>query len=44
MLLELLNYLKVDYIMGYSLGEYLSLVVSGVLFFEDVVRIVCKCG
>ena len=36
--------LKVDYTMGHSLGEYSSLVASGVLSFEDAVRIVRKRG
>lgn len=43
-LLESLNHLKVDYTMGHSLGEYSSLVASGVLSFEDAVRIVRKRG
>ncbi|EJD93005.1 ACP S-malonyltransferase [Staphylococcus epidermidis] len=43
-LLESLNHLKVDYTMGHSLGEYSSLVASGVLAFEDAVRIVRKRG
>ena len=43
-LLESLNHLKVDYTMGHSLGEYSSLVSSGVLSFEDAVRIVRKRG
>ena len=30
--------------MGHSLGEYSSLVASGVLSFEDAVRIVRKRG
>ena len=30
--------------MGHSLGEYSSLVASGVLAFEDAVRIVRKRG
>ena len=43
-LLKSLNHLKVDYTMGHSLGEYSSLVASGVLAFEDAVRIVRKRG
>lgn len=43
-LLVLLKNLNFDFIMGYSLGEYLSLVVVDVLLFEDVVKIVRKCG
>ena len=43
-LLESLNHLKVDYTMGHSLGEYSSLVASGVLAFEDAVRIVRTRG
>lgn len=33
-----------DYTMGHSLGEYASLVASGVLSFEDAVKIVRKRG
>ena len=43
-LLNALNDLNADYTMGHSLGEYSSLVASGVLAFEDAVRIVRKRG
>ncbi|EKU50437.1 ACP S-malonyltransferase [Staphylococcus massiliensis] len=39
-----LENLDADYTMGHSLGEYSSLVASGVLKFEDAVRIVRKRG
>lgn len=43
-LLNALNDLNADYTMGHSLGEYVSLVASGVLKFEDAVKIVRKRG
>jgi [acyl-carrier-protein] S-malonyltransferase len=43
-LYEALNNLNADYTMGHSLGEYSSLVASGVLKFEDAVKIVRKRG
>ena len=43
-LLEALNDISVDYTMGHSLGEYSSLVASGVLSFDDAVKIVRKRG
>lgn len=43
-LYEALNNLNADYTMGHSLGEYASLVASGVLKFEDAVKIVRKRG
>ncbi|WP_436853673.1 ACP S-malonyltransferase [Staphylococcus caeli] len=43
-LLNALNDLNADYTMGHSLGEYASLVASGVLSFEDAVKIVRKRG
>ena len=43
-LLEALQNLNADYTMGHSLGEYSSLVASGVLSFEDAVKIVRKRG
>ncbi|PHK50704.1 ACP S-malonyltransferase [Staphylococcus edaphicus] len=43
-LLNALNELNADYTMGHSLGEYVSLVASGVLKFEDAVKIVRKRG
>ncbi|MEQ6028921.1 ACP S-malonyltransferase [Staphylococcus saccharolyticus] len=43
-LLEALNDINVDYTMGHSLGEYSSLVASGVLSFDDAVKIVRKRG
>lgn len=43
-LLEALNHIDADYTMGHSLGEYSSLVASGVLSFEDAVKIVRKRG
>ncbi|WP_251516451.1 MULTISPECIES: ACP S-malonyltransferase [Staphylococcus] len=43
-LLNSLNDIKSDYTMGHSLGEYASLVASGVLKFEDAVKIVRKRG
>ncbi|SCS96422.1 ACP S-malonyltransferase [Staphylococcus caeli] len=43
-LLNALNDLNADYTMGHSLGEYASLVASGVLNFEDAVKIVRKRG
>lgn len=36
--------LNADYTLGHSLGEYSSLVASGVLSFEDAVKIVRKRG
>lgn len=39
-----LNNIDADYTMGHSLGEYASLVASGVLSFEDAVKIVRKRG
>ncbi|MFQ3801314.1 ACP S-malonyltransferase [Staphylococcus equorum] len=43
-LLQALNNLNADYTMGHSLGEYVSLVASGVLEFDDAVQIVRKRG
>ncbi|OEL08624.1 ACP S-malonyltransferase [Staphylococcus equorum] len=43
-LLQALNNLNADYTMGHSLGEYVSLVASGVLKFDDAVQIVRKRG
>ncbi|ATH60343.1 MULTISPECIES: ACP S-malonyltransferase [Staphylococcus] len=43
-LLNALEHVDVDYTMGHSLGEYASLVASGVLNFEDAVKIVRKRG
>ncbi|WP_436860680.1 ACP S-malonyltransferase [Staphylococcus caeli] len=43
-LLNALSDLNADYTMGHSLGEYASLVASGVLSFEDAVKIVRKRG
>ncbi len=43
-LLQALEKLDADYTMGHSLGEYVSLVASGVLAFEDAVKIVRKRG
>ena len=43
-LLEALENLNADFTMGHSLGEYSSLVASGVLSFEDAVKIVRKRG
>ncbi|WP_341636428.1 ACP S-malonyltransferase [Staphylococcus casei] len=43
-LLQALEKLDADYTMGHSLGEYVSLVASGVLVFEDAVKIVRKRG
>lgn len=43
-LLETLENVNADYTMGHSLGEYSSLVASGVLSFEDAVKIVRKRG
>ncbi|MGI2315623.1 ACP S-malonyltransferase, partial [Staphylococcus cohnii] len=43
-LLKALNQINADYTMGHSLGEYASLVASGVLKFEDAVKIVRKRG
>jgi len=43
-LLNALTHLNADYTMGHSLGEYASLVASGVLNFEDAVKIVRKRG
>lgn len=43
-LLNSLNDINSDYTMGHSLGEYASLVASGVLKFEDTVKIVRKRG
>ncbi|EHJ08693.1 ACP S-malonyltransferase [Staphylococcus simiae] len=43
-LLHALKGLNADYTMGHSLGEYSSLVASGVLSFEDAVKIVRKRG
>ena len=43
-LLTALKDLNADYTMGHSLGEYSSLVASGVLSFEDAVKIVRKRG
>lgn len=39
-----LNNIDADYTMGHSLGEYSSIVASGVLSFEDAVKIVRKRG
>lgn len=39
-----LNDIDADFTMGHSLGEYSSLVASGVLQFEDAVKIVRKRG
>ena len=36
--------IKADYVAGHSLGEYSALVASGVLSFEDAVKIVRKRG
>lgn len=36
--------IQADYVAGHSLGEYSALVASGVLSFEDAVRIVRKRG
>ena len=43
-LLQALNNLNADYTMGHSLGEYVSLVASGVLKFDDAIQIVRKRG
>lgn len=43
-LYEALDNLNADYTMGHSLGEYSSLVASGVLKFEDAVKVVRKRG
>ncbi|MBO1199270.1 ACP S-malonyltransferase [Staphylococcus simiae] len=43
-LFHALEGLNADYTMGHSLGEYSSLVASGVLSFEDAVKIVRKRG
>ncbi|ANQ64005.1 ACP S-malonyltransferase [Staphylococcus equorum] len=43
-LLQALNNLNANYTMGHSLGEYVSLVASGVLKFDDAVQIVRKRG
>ncbi|HLR19527.1 MAG TPA: ACP S-malonyltransferase [Staphylococcus sp.] len=43
-LLQALNNLDANYTMGHSLGEYVSLVASGVLKFDDAVQIVRKRG
>ncbi|MEY6484941.1 ACP S-malonyltransferase [Staphylococcus equorum] len=43
-LLQALNNLNADYTMGHSLGEYVSLVASSVLKFDDAVQIVRKRG
>lgn len=43
-LLSALEHIDADYTMGHSLGEYSSLVASGVLAFEDAVQIVRKRG
>ncbi|MCU5746711.1 ACP S-malonyltransferase [Staphylococcus sp. SQ8-PEA] len=43
-LFEALEDINADYTMGHSLGEYSSLVASGVLSFEDAVKIVRKRG
>ncbi|GEQ04923.1 ACP S-malonyltransferase [Staphylococcus gallinarum] len=43
-LLSALENIDADYTMGHSLGEYVSLVASGVLKFEDAVKIVRKRG
>src|SRR5699024_10333376 len=43
-LLQALNNLDANYTMGHSIGEYVSLVASGVLKFDDAVQIVRKRG
>lgn len=43
-LLNALENINPDYTMGHSLGEYSSLVASGVLKFEDAIKIVRKRG
>ncbi|MCG7338665.1 ACP S-malonyltransferase [Staphylococcus sp. ACRSN] len=43
-LLSALDHIDASYTMGHSLGEYVSLVASGVLKFEDAVKIVRKRG
>lgn len=36
--------MKVDYVVGYSFGEYSVFVVGGFLEVSDVIYFVCKCG